>query len=50
MRRVRALATVAGQPDPVFGEQPVAFVVLRPGFNAMLEDLIGHGREPSRYS
>ena len=26
-------AAVVGQPDPVFGEQPVAFVTLRPGFD-----------------
>jgi acyl-CoA synthetase (AMP-forming)/AMP-acid ligase II len=43
-------AAVVGQPDPVFGEQPVAFVVLRPGFRARPEDLIGHCREPlARY-
>jgi long-chain acyl-CoA synthetase len=39
-------AAVVGQPDPVFGEQPVAFVALRPGFSAGPEDLIGHCREP----
>jgi long-chain acyl-CoA synthetase len=43
-------AAVVGQPDPVFGEQPVAFVALRPGFSAGPEDLIGHCREPlARY-
>jgi long-chain acyl-CoA synthetase len=38
-------AAVVGQPDPVFGEQPVAFVVLRPGFSAVPEDLIGHAHQ-----
>jgi long-chain acyl-CoA synthetase len=43
-------AAVVGQPDPVFGEQPVAFVALRPGFSAGPQDLIGHCREPlARY-
>ena len=37
-------AAVVGQPDPVFGEQPVAFVTLRPGFSAVPEDLTGHCR------
>ncbi len=37
-------AAVVGQPDPVFGEQPVAFVTLRPGFSAIPEDLTGHCR------
>jgi len=37
-------AAVVGQPDPVFGEQPVAFVTLRPGFDAVPEDLIEHCR------
>ena len=32
-------AAVVGQPDPVFGEQPVAFVALRPGFDVMPDDL-----------
>ena len=37
-------AAVVGQPDPVFGEQPVAFVTLRPGFEVAPEDLIEHCR------
>jgi len=38
-------AAVVGQPDPVFGEQPVAFVTLRSGFDVVPEDLIEHCRE-----
>ena len=38
-------AAVVGQPDPVFGEQPVAFVTLRPGFDVPPEDLIEHSRQ-----
>ena len=38
-------AAVVGQPDPVFGEQPVAFVTLRPGFSAIPEDLLEHCRQ-----
>ena len=38
-------AAVVGQPDPVFGEQPVAFVTLRPGFDVVPEDLIEHSRQ-----
>ena len=37
-------AAVVGQPDPVFGEQPVAFVTLRPGRSAGPDDLIEHCR------
>jgi acyl-CoA synthetase (AMP-forming)/AMP-acid ligase II len=37
-------AAVVGRPDPVFGEQPVAFVTLRPGFDAAPEDLLEHCR------
>ncbi len=37
-------AAVVGQPDPVFGEQPAAFVTLRPGHTAGPEDLIEHCR------
>jgi long-chain acyl-CoA synthetase len=33
---------VVGRPDPLFGEQPVAFVALRPGRSAMPADLIEH--------
>ena len=43
-------AAVVGQPDPVFGEQPVAFVTLRPGFSAEPGDLIEQcGRSLARY-
>ena len=37
-------AAVVGQPDAVFGEQPVAFVALRPGRSAGPEDLIEYCR------
>jgi long-chain acyl-CoA synthetase len=37
-------AAVVGQPDPVFGEQPVAFVTLRPGFDTTADELIEHSR------
>ena len=37
-------AAVVGQPDPVLGEQPVAFVVLRHGHDARPADLIEHCR------
>jgi len=37
-------AAVVGQPDPVFGEQPVAFITLRSGFDVVSEDLIEHCR------
>jgi acyl-CoA synthetase (AMP-forming)/AMP-acid ligase II len=37
-------AAVVGQPDAVFGEQPVAFVVFRPGRVAAADDLIEHCR------
>jgi acyl-CoA synthetase (AMP-forming)/AMP-acid ligase II len=37
-------AAVVGQPDPVFGEQPVAFVALRPGFSVQPDELIEHCR------
>ena len=43
----RAAPNPAGrryQPDPVFGEQSVALVTLRPGFSAIPEDLTGHCR------
>jgi long-chain acyl-CoA synthetase len=35
-------AAVVGQPDPVLGEEPVAFVVLRPGLDAEPDELIEH--------
>jgi long-chain acyl-CoA synthetase len=38
-------AAVVGQPDPVFGEQPVAFVTIRPGFDVVPEELIEHCRQ-----
>ncbi len=37
-------AAVVGQPDPVFGEQPVAFVTLRHGHTAGPEDIMEHSR------
>ena len=36
---------VVGQPDQVFGEQPVAFVALRSGFDVVPGDLIEHCRQ-----
>ena len=43
-------AAVVGQPDAVFGEQPVAFVALRHGRTATPEDLIDHcGQTLARY-
>jgi acyl-CoA synthetase (AMP-forming)/AMP-acid ligase II len=38
-------AAVVGQPDQVLGEQPVAFVALRNGFDVVPEDLIEHCRQ-----
>jgi acyl-CoA synthetase (AMP-forming)/AMP-acid ligase II len=38
-------AAVVGQPDDVFGEQPVAFVALRNGFDVVPEDFIEHCRQ-----
>ena len=37
-----AEAAVVGRPDPLFGEEPVAFVVLRPGLAAEPDELIEH--------
>ena len=37
-------AAVVGRPDAVFGEQPVAFVALRPGRSVVPADLIEHCR------
>jgi long-chain acyl-CoA synthetase len=37
-------AAVVGQPDGVFGEQPVAFVALRPGRSIVPDELIEHCR------
>ena len=38
-------AAVVGQPDPVFGEQPVAFVALRQDESIKSDDLIEHCRQ-----
>ena len=35
-------AAVVGRPDPVYGEQPVAYVLLRPGARATPDELIEH--------
>ena len=35
-------AAVVGRPDPLFGEEPVAFVMLRPGQAAEPDELIEH--------
>ena len=35
-------AAVVGRPDPLFGEEPVAFVFLRPGLAAEPDELIEH--------
>jgi acyl-CoA synthetase (AMP-forming)/AMP-acid ligase II len=37
-------AAVVGQPDPVFGEQPVAFVALRGDEHIEPADLVEHCR------
>ena len=37
-------AAVVGRPHPVFGEEPVAFVVLRPGLVAGPDELVEHSR------
>jgi long-chain acyl-CoA synthetase len=39
------LAAVVGRPDPIHGEEVVAFVSLRPGGGATADDLIAWGRE-----
>lgn len=33
---------VVGRPHPVYGEEPVAFIALRPGQRATAEQLLGH--------
>jgi long-chain acyl-CoA synthetase len=35
-------AAVVGRPDPVYGEQPVAYVLLRPGAHASPDELLEH--------
>jgi len=40
-----AEAAVVGRPDPLFGEEPVAFVVLRRGLTAEPEELIEHCKD-----
>jgi long-chain acyl-CoA synthetase len=35
-------AAVVGQPHPVYGEEPVAFVALKPGQSATAEEIIDH--------
>jgi long-chain acyl-CoA synthetase len=35
-------ASIVGRPDPLFGEEPVAFVVLCPGLTAQPDELIEH--------
>ena len=37
-------AAVVGRSDPVYGEQPVAYAVLRPGAHATRDELIEHCR------
>ena len=37
-------AAVVGRPDPVYGELPVAYVLLRPGAHATPDELIEHCR------
>ena len=37
-------AAVVGRPDPVLGEEPVAFVALRPGCDVTADDIVEHGR------
>ena len=40
-----AMAAVVGRPDPVLGEEVVAWVSLVPGATATPEDLVAYGRE-----
>jgi acyl-CoA synthetase (AMP-forming)/AMP-acid ligase II len=37
-------AAVVGRPDPVLGEEPVAFVALRPRCDVTADDIVEHGR------
>ncbi len=37
-------AAVVGRPHPLFGEEPVAFVVLRPGLAAGADELVEHSK------
>jgi len=38
-------AAVVGKPDPVYGEEVVAFVQLRPGAEVTVEELVAYARE-----
>jgi fatty-acyl-CoA synthase len=40
-----AMAAAVGQPDAYAGELPMAYVVLRPGAAATVDDLVAHCRE-----
>ncbi len=40
-----AVAAALGKPDPVVGEKPVAFIVLRPGVCVSVEELFQHAHE-----
>ena len=42
---IRGRGALVGRPDPVFGEEPVAFVVLRPGLAAEPDALIEHCKD-----